>query len=794
MTPATHSVDNHIDGGVLCSFVVQGQYVTLTLPDRPDPTLAGLPPASPTFAGRHSQLGQVLTALRPAVPNGTAATVAVTGLAGTGKTELLLQAAHRALREEGWFPGGVLYVDLHGYDTENNLSPKRALGTLLRALGVPPGHIPSRIEERANAYRSALGALADAGLRVLVVLDDVPATDKIRHLLPSDGRTATLLSARHSLAGVDALALTLRALSADEGRDLLGKALRMALPDDSRVVEESDDTERLVTLCGGLPLALRILASLLVDVPSRPLSHLRREIEDTHSRLSLLSREERAVAAAFELSYRRLTDEQARFFRLMCLHPGPDFSTEAAARLHGDGGKASERLLEDLVRRNLVEPREPYGRWQLHSLVHLYAWEQLRANDDSWDENLERLCAYFYEMTTLACERLFDPAAPQPTTGSRFGDRAEALRWLEAERHGLVAVVASSHEVGDDRMCAALAAPVAHFLTEMRYLEEAEKALVIGIRSSRRGHNSWYRAALLSSLGAVLLDRRRLNKSVRTHHKAIKIFRRLGQDRALAGALNNLGLALHEQRRFEQALATHNEAAQLFERAGDQIGVARALNNIGETLTELGRRKKAARVLRKAAKLFRKQGDLRGYALALGGLARATRDAGKGEQALELHKRAVDMSNGLLLPHDRAVELADYAATLLVAGESDAALTALQEALDTFRRLGEQRGEAWTVGGMALVRQHQGKWGKAVRLHTLALEALLESRDDHRLAHELRSLAEALLQQGCNSEALEDLELAADLYHRTGDPERAAEALTLVDQVRKRHGATARSA
>ena len=40
---------------------------------------------------------------------------AVAGLAGVGKTALAVQAAHAA-RQAGWFPGGVLFVDLHGYD------------------------------------------------------------------------------------------------------------------------------------------------------------------------------------------------------------------------------------------------------------------------------------------------------------------------------------------------------------------------------------------------------------------------------------------------------------------------------------------------------------------------------------------------------------------------------------------------------------------------------------------------------------------------------------------------------
>ncbi|MFD3379973.1 MULTISPECIES: tetratricopeptide repeat protein [unclassified Streptomyces] len=784
----TGGTDNHISGGVLFSLVVQGRTVTLTLPSRPDPALAGLPRRSATYAGRHNELAQILAALAPATPGEAKGTVMVTGLAGTGKTELVLQAAHRMLHDKSWFPGGVLFVDLHGYDAERRVSPKRALGTLLRALGIPPEHIPPGLEERALVYRSALGALAAAGRRVLVVLDDVPATRRVRHLLPSDGSTATIMSSRHSLAELDALALTLRELPAEEGRELLGDAILTALPDDSRMAVEASEADRLVALCGGLPLALRILASLLVDVPSRPLSHLRRDLADAHSRLSVLSREKRAVTAAFELSYRRLTKEQAKLFRLTSLHPGPDFSTEATAELYGENLKKTERLLLDLARRHLVEPRDPYGRWQQHSLVRLYAREQLVPDDSAWDKALLRLLAHFHRMTTLACERLFRPARTGPAVESAFTDRAEALQWLEAERHTLVAATLWAHDADDDPVCVALAVPVSKFLMETRYLEDAGRVLSAGIRSCRRSEDLFHEASLLSSFGVVLRDTRKLRRSVRAHHKAIKICRGLKNHQALASALNNLGLSLHEQRRFEQAVASHTEAAQLFKRAGDRVGVAQALSNTGETLTELGRTEEAAHSLRKAAKIFRRQGDLRGYAQALGSLAKATRNDGKAEQAVELYKRALDMADGLLTPHERAVELSNLCGALTAAGDLEAALTAQQEALGTFRRLRDRRGEAMALGNMALVRQKQCKWKKAVQLHTLALETFLESKDDHGLATEMRNLAFTLLQQGCNTEAMETLELAADLYGQTGDAARVIGTLDVVDQVRRQNG------
>ncbi|MFJ8645875.1 tetratricopeptide repeat protein [Streptomyces sp. NPDC093546] len=787
----SETTENHISGGVFFGFVVQGRTVNLTLPDRPDPALAGLPRQSPGFSGRRTELDRILAALAPDSADKTAAAaVAVAGLAGMGKTELVLQAAHRALREEGWFPGGVLHVDLHGHDAAaRRVSPKRALGTMLRALGIPPEHIPPGIEDRARIYRSALVALAGAGRRVLVVLDDVPPTDRIRLLLPSDPDTATLLTSRHSLAELDALTLTLRELPTEDGRELLDGALHAALPEDARVAAEAGEADRLVGLCGGLPLALRILASLLVDVPSRPLSHLRRDLQDAHSLLPLLSREERAVTAAFELSYRRLTEEQASLFRLVSLSPGPDFSTEAAAQLYGEDAGVTDRLLQALARRHLVESREPYGRWRQHDLVRLYSHAQLLESDDSGGEGLVRLLIHFHERSTLACERLFASSAPSPTATSAFPDRAAALRWLEAERHSLVVAALWAHRADDDLMCAALAMPISTFLVEMRYLEDARLVLTAGIRSSRRREDGFGEASLLSSLGVVLRDMRKLRASVRAHSKAIKIGRRLKKRRVLASALNNLGLSLHEQRRFEEAVAAHTEAAQLFKRASDRRGAAQALSNTGETLIELGRVEEASQALRKAVKTFRRQGDLRLYSQTLGSLAKVTRSAGKAKQALKLHRHALDMPDGLLLPHERAVELSNFAGTLTAVGDFDAALTAQQEALDTFRRLRDRRGEAMVLGNMAVIRREQGKGRKAVRLHTLALEAFLESKDDHALAAEFTGLAVTLLQQGHNTEALENLEVAAEMYHQTGDTEGATDALDLADRVRRRIGA-----
>ena len=135
-------------------------------------------------------------------PAGTAGPVvvsAVAGLAGVGKTTLAVEAGHAAQRR-GWFGGGVLFIDLHGYD-ETPVEPGQALDALLRALGVAAEHIPPSVEERAGLYRSVLAQITEP---VLVIADNASSEAQVRPLLPGAGPHKVLVTSRHTLAGLDA--------------------------------------------------------------------------------------------------------------------------------------------------------------------------------------------------------------------------------------------------------------------------------------------------------------------------------------------------------------------------------------------------------------------------------------------------------------------------------------------------------------------------------------------------------------------------------------------------------------
>jgi hypothetical protein len=157
-----------------------------------------------------------------------------------------------------------------------------------------------------------------------------------------------------------------------------------------------------------LPLALQIAASILATDPALQLADLVDELTVEESRLERLTYDDGggsaapSVPAAFELSYRKLGDAQARLFRLLAACPGPDVSAASAAVLTDVPEAAARRLLGDLASAHLVEPvAGATRRWRMHDLLRLYARQLCdeHANADARERAIDRLLDHYLEGT-----------------------------------------------------------------------------------------------------------------------------------------------------------------------------------------------------------------------------------------------------------------------------------------------------------------------------------------------------------------------------------------------------------
>ncbi|MER5935660.1 tetratricopeptide repeat protein [Streptomyces sp. NPDC002054] len=806
----TGATNNEISGGIFHNVVVQGGTVTLQLPPTLAPALTGMPSPADTFTGREAEAELLLGGLRPP-PQGSGRQV-VSGLAGVGKTELVLQVAHRALREDGRFPGGALFIDLFGYDTERRVTPERALGQLLRALGLPDEHVPAGLQDRTRLYRSVLASYADQGRRVLLVLDNARTAEQVAPLLSGDPRIPALVTSRHTLALPDARLHDLSVLDGAAAVELLDGALRGARgPADSRVASAPDEAAALARLCGFLPLALRIVAALLADLPQRPLSSMTRALEDSRQRLGRLSREDLAVRAAFGLSYEHLGAEQARLFRLLPLNPGADLSTETAARLADTEPYPAEELLQDLARGHLIEPGAGYGRWRMHDLIRLYAEELGREQDAEQERTaaLQRLHVHYLSTAREAGILLESDIQP----GHRFTTQEEALAWLEDERANLVATAGIARGLGYLFVPADLLFSLTGFLSRQRYFgdwvalgtaaldcarasgsradeafalfalsnplralrrfEEARSALERAIAHYRSSSDPHLEGSALVDLGLVFQEMRRFDDAVTALTRALSLLREVGDRHGMGKALTNLGLVHMDLRRFDEAIDLFTQDIAICVELGDRSGEAQTLSNLGTILFKESRLDEAAETLGRALAAHRELGDSHGEAQALNNLGLVWRRMDRLEESVEAHTRAIDTFRLTHAPRSEGLALNNLGIALITAERFEEAIGPLELAVRTFREIADRHEEGSALTNLSTALSMLDRPDAAVDAARKSAECFRATGDRHSEALAQYALARVLKAAGRSEEALAALSAAVPVLRESNDREYA---------------------
>ncbi|MYT24246.1 AfsR family transcriptional regulator, partial [Streptomyces sp. SID7760] len=208
-------------------------------------------------------------------------------------------------------------------------------------------------------------------------------------------RCVTVVTSRHRLDGLivtdTARPVAVDVLGLQDATALLGRVLGA-----DRVGAEPAAVQELAELCGGLPLALRVVAARLAGRPERTLASMAGELADETRRLGLLDLEDTGVRAALHLTLRQLPELVARLFAALGRHPGTHVDRYAAAALAGTDPTAADAALDRLAVAHLVTETAP-GRWAMHDLVRLYA-----RSLDTHPDTLKRVLDHYITTATAA--------------------------------------------------------------------------------------------------------------------------------------------------------------------------------------------------------------------------------------------------------------------------------------------------------------------------------------------------------------------------------------------------------
>ncbi|MEV6057134.1 helix-turn-helix domain-containing protein [Streptomyces sp. NPDC052107] len=642
--------------------------------------LCELPRSVEDFTGRTAELIWTSELVYAESSPGVGVVGLITGSAGLGKTTFAIRAAH-SVRPS--FPDGVFFLDLFGM-SQRPLSADDALRTLLRALGVADQQIPGDTQGRASLYRSLL-----RDRRVLIVLDNAASEEQVRPLLPGGGAGRALITTRRLLAGLEGVRrLVLGPLRLPESTELLTGILGERSASDG----ESALT-RLAELCGGLPLALRIIGNRLVSRPGWDAAELAARLADEERRLDQFRAGDLKIANAFGMSYEQLADSARRMFRRLAVVPGQDFDAALAAVAGGVSIADAWEALDDLVDLGLLHDSAA-GRYRFHDLVRLFARDRLHEEEGATgrDALTGRVTSWLLRMATLS-GRWFEPgygrpnrpdpdlAVPSSAEEADWWLRVNVDNWLgamrtaaDSGRHTLVLDCAESMHWFSERWAhsphwqevftrgaeaAAALGDLAQQATQLNYLawvhsvppsapeavrRYAGEALELATRADATAQIAWaheYTAWSLHLLG-------RLNEAIAPSSRAAEMFKTIGDTDSYVQSNAAIANCLRDEGRYAEALEQYLGLLALMDDPGSGMtpSVAAhcrpvALVRIGHCLGRLGRRKEAITTLSEGIDLLDtlQMSDYR-QAQALETLAALLAEEGRADEGRRAYARA----------------------------------------------------------------------------------------------------------------------------------------------------------
>jgi len=584
-----------------------GQVVIGSAPALPVPQEIPLQPAD--FTGREDEIKALLEIF------GQGATITgLRGLGGVGKTALALVLADRLKNR---FPDGQLFLNMEG-TSKSPLKPEDAMAHVIRSyLGVDAS-VPEELNGLSGLYQSVL-----SDKKALILLDNAASREQVEPLLPPS-YCALLVTSRNKFALPGLTEKDLDVLPLDDANKLLLEICERI----------GDHAEKLATLCGCLPIALRNAASILKEKPNLNVANYIKRLGDATERLEL-------VEASFSLSYDLLPPKLQGLWSMLSAFPA-DFDLAGAAAVWEMEENLTEDDLGELIRWSLVDflpsATGDGGRYRLHDLARDFAGSRL---DEALREPALLRHAEHYKDVLSEADEWFLKGKEGVLKG---------LRLFDQERANILAGRSWAEKNLDQNYSAAI---------DLCKSYPNAGAYVLGLRLSPRERILWLETALaacrksndkaaegyhLGNLGLAYSHLGDPRKAIEFHEQALAISREIGDRRGEGNRLGNLGLAYRHLGDPRKAIEFHEQALAISREIGDRRGEGNRLGNLGSAYYLLGDLRKAIEFYEQALAISREIGDRRNEGVHLGNLGNAYFYLGDPRKAIDFYGQALAIS------------------------------------------------------------------------------------------------------------------------------------------------------
>jgi len=655
-----------------------------------------LPAQLTPFIGREAQLTEIKDMLlHPGVR-----LVTLIGPGGTGKTRLSLQAAQEVLDE---FPYGVFFIPLAD-DTDSD----QLISRIAQQLAVKEGGrlLLENLKDflREKSLLLVLDNFEQLVSSATVVSDLLADAPQLKVLVSS--RIALTLQGEHEFP-VPPLelpadpALTPGALADNEAVQLFVERAQSVQPNFTLTHDNASTVVEICRRLDGLPLALELAAPRLKLLsPQAILARLDDRLKLLTGGSRDLPARHQTLRSALEWSYDLLHEDEKRLYERLGVFVG-GFSLEAAeAVCNAEGNLDILDGIGVLVNNSLLrQVNTPDGepRFTMLETIRSYALERL-----SESQELETVQAqharYFADIIiNLAGFELYSAKAPY------------WLNWLERENDNVRATLSWSLSSPQRlEMAAGLVFSLAWFWYRRGYFIEGEMWAEQLLAFSELNKNSLLRGMALATGGLMALWRGKQQVALARMQEGLEIVQRLEDEFIVPVVLMGNGVAFINMGRDSDARPFFEQARRGFEDINHPYFHVITTIHLGNVELGLGSPEQAHALHEEALAKARAVDDNWLISFALNNLGEVARTQGQFDLARRYYEECQALLSDAADRGDSARFTHNLGYIAQHEGEYALAENQFRESLAMFRQLGNRRGIAECLAGLAGLQARQG--------------------------------------------------------------------------------------
>jgi tetratricopeptide (TPR) repeat protein len=676
------------------------------------------------FVGREDYLNE----LRKAYLEGGRCFV-LHGIGGIGKTATALQFAGEISKGNK----ARVFVDMQGM-SETPLSARDAMLAIVRQFS---NEIPTDIND---TYLKTLFVQFVQNQPTLIVLDNAEKKESVESL--RQAKACFIVTSRQSFVLTGGKSLRIEQMSLNDTRKLL-----FEIASKDRFEGQADN---LAYLAGYLPMTLKLLAALLAEDELETAANL---IEKYHNKQELLKErvpdyQNLTVAASFELSYEKLSDEMKERWRQLSIFPF-DFDESAIAAILNTSEDEAIETQKQLRRFSLLEVNINTRRFTLHDLIREFLSKKI--NGEELLKAKQRHAIYYqkllHQIRAIKEQRDFKTAL----------DLVD-IEWINI-LIGYEFVTKLAHS---DNTAAQLSLNYCEVIPDFIILRLTAKEFMDwqanGLISARRLNNVDAISNQLGNLGTAYINLGEYQEAIKCFEQVLMISQKENKLGSVALSLGNLGVCYVSLSQYRKAIELYERALILSRELNDKDGECTNLGNLGNVYDRLGETPKAIEYHKQALEISRELKDIIQESRHLSNLGIASFNIGEYEDSMMYFKQALDITRMIGDRRSEVLRVGNIGGVYAVLGEFEKAIENFNDALKIAEKIGDKRGQASNLSNLGSSYGKTNEPRKAINFYQQALPIIRKLGDK-------RAEGEILNNLGIAHYSLGETERACRLWH-----------------------------